>query len=124
MIRPSVTLNAGQFNRVDWDYLDLDGNPIAAPPAFTGLTLRIESDTGQLFHEDNLPLEPRTKQLPGALAWAGVRRITFIAQDETGNLYHSAAVKCIVRRLLAYGRAQTEERSRDSGKRAQKGNRT
>lgn len=41
-----------------------------------------------------------------------------------GQRVYAEKPKCIVRRLLAYWRAQIEERGRVSGRRAQKGKRT
>jgi hypothetical protein len=92
-VRPEITVSAGNFSQVNWVYEDLRGNPIAAPPQFASLTLRLESDTAQLFHEDNLPLEPRSKKLPAAIAWNSLRNVTFILVDDQENLYLSPSRK-------------------------------
>ena len=93
LIRPSIDLTSGKFRRVNWSYVDLRGQLVSAPSAFSNLTLRIESDTGQLFHEDNLAIEPSTKLLPAQLTWSQVRRVTFIARDYEGNLFQSPSVR-------------------------------
>jgi hypothetical protein len=92
-IRPSVTLSKGRFSAVTWDYTDFLGDPVSAPATFETLTLRIESDTAQLFHQDGLAVGPATANLPAAIDWSQVRRITFIASDGDGNVFHSASAK-------------------------------
>ncbi|MCL4178944.1 MAG: hypothetical protein KJ072_14530 [Verrucomicrobia bacterium] len=92
-VRPFITVTGGSFNTVNWDYEDLDGNPTATPAYFSSLTLRLDGDAGQFFHQDGLPLEPRSKKLPSAIPWSGLRNVTFVLRDNLGNSYLSPSRK-------------------------------
>jgi hypothetical protein len=91
LVRPRITVTGGKFNTVNWDYEDLEGNLIAAPVYFESITLRLDGDAGQFFHQDGLPLEPRSKKLPTSISWSELRNVTFVLRDNQGNSFLSAA---------------------------------
>jgi hypothetical protein len=71
----------------------LPGVPGSLDGKATSLTLRLDGDTGQYFHQDGLPLEPRSKKLASSIPWSGLRNVTFILRDNLGNSFLSPSRK-------------------------------